>query len=99
MANTLQQLMAVMGLEPLFRKPRTTTAASGTRVYPYLLHDRVLTHADEVWGSDITYVPMRHSFMYLTAVIDRFSRCVGLSRRLQALRLPGWRPCPRNGLA
>jgi putative transposase len=46
-----------------------------------LLRDRVLTHADEVWSSDITYVPMRHGFMYLTAVIDWLSRYV-LSWRL-----------------
>jgi putative transposase len=72
----VQRLMAVMGLEALFPKPRTTTAAPGARVYPYLLRDRVLTHADEVWSSDITYVPMRHGFMYLTAVIDWFSRYV-----------------------
>jgi putative transposase len=77
----VQRLMAVMGLEPLFPKPRTTTAAPGARVYPYLFRDRVLTHADEVWSSDITYVPMRHGFMYLTAVIDWFSRYV-LSWRL-----------------
>jgi putative transposase len=72
----VQRLMALMGLEALFPKPRTTTAAPDARVYPYLLRDRVLTHADEVWSSDITYVPMRHGFMYLTAVIDWFSRYV-----------------------
>ena len=77
----VQRLMAVMGLEALFPKPRTTTAAPDARVYPYLLRDRVLTHADEVWSSDITYVPMRRGFMYLTAVIDWFSRYV-LSWRL-----------------
>src|SRR6201993_5005442 len=77
----VQRLMVVMGLEPLFPRPRTTPAAPGARVYPYLLRDRVLTHADEVWSSDITYVPMRHGFMYLTAVIDWFSRYV-LSWRL-----------------
>jgi putative transposase len=77
----VQRLMVVMGLEPLFPRPRTTTAAPSARVYPYLLRDRVLTHADEVWSSDITYVPMRHGFIYLTAVIDWFSRYV-LSRRL-----------------
>ena len=70
-----------MGLEALFPRPRTTTAASDARVYPYLLRDRELTHPDEVWSSDITYVPMRHGFMYLTAVIDWFSRYV-LSWRL-----------------
>ena len=77
----VQRLMAVMGLEALFPKPRTTTAAPDARVYPCLLRDRVLTHADEVWSSDITYVPMRHGFMYLTAVIDWYSRYV-LSWRL-----------------
>jgi putative transposase len=77
----VQRLMAKMGLEALFPKPRTTVAAADARVYPYLLRDRELTRADEVWSSDITYVPMRHGFMYLTAVIDWFSRFV-LSWRL-----------------
>jgi putative transposase len=77
----VQRLMAVMGLEALFPKPRTTTAASDARVYPYLLRDRELTHVNEVWSSDITYVPMKHGFMYLTAVIDWYSRFV-LSWRL-----------------
>src|SRR5882757_4588649 len=77
----VQRLMALMGLEPLFPRPRTTIPASDARVYPYLLRDRVLTHVNEVWSSDITYVPMRQGFMYLTAVIDWFSRYV-LSWRL-----------------
>jgi putative transposase len=69
----VRRLMALMGLEPLFPRPRTTTtttttAAAGARAYPYLLRDRELTRPDEVWSSDITYVPMRHGFMYLTAV-------------------------------
>jgi putative transposase len=72
----VQRLMAVMGLEALHPKPRTTTAAADARVYPYLLRDRELTHVDEVWSSDITYVPMKHGFMYLTAVIDWYSRYV-----------------------
>ena len=77
----VQRLMAKMGLEAMFPRPRTTTAASDARVYPYLLRDRELTHVDEVWSSDITYVPMRRGFMYLTAVIDWYSRYV-LSWRL-----------------
>jgi putative transposase len=77
----VQRLMALMGLEAIFPRPRTTLAGSEARVYPYLLRDRVLTHVNEVWSSDITYVPMRHGFMYLTAVIDWFSRYV-LSWRL-----------------
>ena len=77
----VQRLMALMGLDAIFPKPRTTVAAPDARVYPYLLRDRVLTHVNEVWSSDITYVPMAHGFMYLTAVIDWFSRYV-LSWRL-----------------
>jgi putative transposase len=77
----VQRLMALMGLEGLHPGPRTTVAAPYARAYPYLLRDRVLTRVDEVWSSDITYVPMRRGFMYLTAVIDWFSRYV-LSRRL-----------------
>ncbi len=77
----IRRLMAIMGLEALHPKPRTTTAAPDARAYPYLLRDRVLTHINEVWSSDITYVPMRHGFTYLTAVIDWYSRYV-LSWRL-----------------
>jgi putative transposase len=77
----VRRLMALMGLEALHPRPRTTTTAPGAGPYPYLLRDRELTHGDEVWSSDITYVPMRHGFMYLAAVIDWFSRYV-LSWRL-----------------
>ena len=69
-----------MGIEAVHPKPRTT-AATGAKAYPYLLRDRELTRVDEVWSSDITYVPMKHWFMYLTAVIDWYSRYV-LSWRL-----------------
>lgn len=77
----IQRLMRLMGLEGLCPRPKTTIGAAGTPAYPYLLRDRELTHIDEVWSSDITYVPMRRGFMYLTAVIDWYSRYV-LSWRL-----------------
>ena len=77
----VRRLMALMGLEGLDPVRRTTVADPGARAYPYLLRDRVLTRVDEVWSSDITYVPMRRGFMYLTAVIDWYSRYV-LSWRL-----------------
>jgi putative transposase len=77
----IQRLMRIMGLEGPFPGRRTSIPASDAKAYPYLLRDRVLTRIDEVWSSDITYVPMRHGFMYLTAVIDWFSRYV-LSWRL-----------------
>lgn len=77
----VQRLMRLMGLEGLFPGRRTSIAEPGAKAYPYLLRDRTLTRIDEVWSSDITYVPMRHGFMYLTAVIDWYSRYV-LSWRL-----------------
>ena len=77
----VQRLMTLMGLEALHPKPRTSAAAPGAKAYPYLLRDRKLTRIDEVWSSDITYIPMRHGFMYLAAVIDWYSRYV-LSWRL-----------------
>jgi putative transposase len=77
----VQRLMTLMGLEAVHPRPRTSVAAPGAKAYPYLLRDRKLTRIDEVWSSDITYIPMRHGFMYLTAVIDWFSRYV-LSWRL-----------------
>ncbi len=77
----VRRLMALMGLEALHPRPRTTMAAPDARAYPYLLRDRELTHVDEGWSSDITYMPMRRGFMYLTAVIDWYSRYV-LSWRL-----------------
>jgi putative transposase len=77
----VQRLMALMGLEGLHPRPRTSVAGPDGRAYPYLLRDRVLSRVDEVWSSDITYVPMKHGFMYLTAVIDWYSRYV-LSWRL-----------------
>jgi putative transposase len=77
----VQRLMRIMGLEGLFPGRRTSIPAHDAKSYPYLLRDRELSRRDEVWSSDITYVPMRHGFMYLTAVIDWFSRYV-LSWRL-----------------
>jgi putative transposase len=77
----VRRLMALMGLEGLHPRRRTTITDPAARAYPYLLRDRVLTRPDEVWSSDITYVPMKRGFMYLTAVIDWYSRYV-LSWRL-----------------
>ena len=59
----VQRLMRVMGIEALHPRPHTTIAAAETKAYPSLLRDRVLTRVDEVWSSDITYVPLRHGFM------------------------------------
>jgi putative transposase len=77
----VRRLMALMGLEAIHPGPRTTTRDPDHKVYPYLLRGVAIDRRDQVWSSDITYVPMLQGFMYLTAVIDWHSRFV-LSWRL-----------------
>jgi putative transposase len=72
----VQRLMRVMGLEAIYPKPRLSLAGRGHKVYPYLLRGVMIERADQVWSTDITYVPMTRGFMYLAAVIDWFSRYV-----------------------
>ncbi len=72
----VRRLMRQMGLEVIYRRPRTTVAHPEHRVYPYLLRDVEVTRPNQVWSADITYVPMARGFMYLVAVIDWHSRKV-----------------------
>jgi putative transposase len=72
----VQRLMRVMGLEAIYPKPRLSLAGKGHRIYPYLLRGVKVERVDQVWSTDITYVPMPSGFMYLAAVIDWFSRYV-----------------------
>jgi putative transposase len=72
----VRRLMQVMGLQAIYPKGRTTIASAEHPVYPYLLRNLAITHPNQVWSTDITYVPMRHGFMYLVAVIDWYSRYV-----------------------
>ena len=72
----VQRLMRVMGLEAIYPKPRLSPAGKGHRIYPYLLRGVKVERPDQVWSTDITYVPMPSGFMYLAAVIDWFSRYV-----------------------
>lgn len=68
------RLMRKVGIEALYCKPRTTYKDGGHTVYPYLLRDLPVTHSNQVWAADITYIPMAKGFVYLFAVIDWFSR-------------------------
>ena len=72
----VQRLMRVMGPEAIYPKPRLSAAGKGHRIYPYLLRGVKVVRPDQVWSTDITYVPMASGFMYLAAVIDWFSRYV-----------------------
>lgn len=72
----VRRLMRKMGLQAIYPKPKTSQAAEGHRIYPYLLRNLAITRADQVWSSDITYVPLYRGFMYLVAVLDWYSRYV-----------------------
>lgn len=76
-----RRLMRNMGIEAIYPKPRTTLRNKQHEVYPYLLRDLEIVRCDQVWSTDITYVPLSQGYMYLTAVIDWHSRYV-LSWRL-----------------
>ncbi len=69
-------LMKRMGIEALYRKPKTTRRQPGHKIYPYLLRNLPITRANQVWAMDITYIPMARGFVYLVAVVDWYSRRV-----------------------
>lgn len=77
----VQRLMAVMGIESVAPKPSTSRPAPEHPVYPYLLKNVEISAPNQVWASDITYIPMARGFGYLVAIIDWYSRRV-LSWRL-----------------
>jgi putative transposase len=73
-------LMKRMGIEALYRLPNTSKPAPGHRIHPYLLRGLPITRPNQVWAMDITCIPMARGFIYLAAVLDRFTR-----------RIPAWR--------
>jgi len=77
----VRRLMRTMGLKAIYRRPRTSQPAPGHKIYPYLLSGMKITRPNQVWASDITYIPMARGFLYLVAIIDWYSRYV-LSWRL-----------------
>jgi putative transposase len=77
----VRRLMGIMRLNASYRGPRTSQPAPGHKVYPYLLRGVEITRPNQVWTSDITYIPMARGFLYLVAIMDWHSRYV-LSWRL-----------------
>ena len=67
-------LMRRMGMETIYRKPRTSIPAREAAVRPYLLSGLVIDRPNQVWAADLTYLPMAHGFQYLVAIIDVYSR-------------------------
>ena len=72
----VQRMMRLMGIEAIYQKPRLSQKCPNHRVFPYLLRDVAITRRNQVWSTDITYIPMPRGFMYLTAIIDWHSRYV-----------------------
>ena len=69
-------LMKRMGIEAIYPKPNLSKPYPGHKIYPYLLRGIEIERINQVWSTDITYLRMRHGFLYLTAVIDWYSRYV-----------------------
>jgi len=72
----VRRLMRLMGLQAIYQKPRTSDPHPDHRIYPYLLHGLVIDRPNQVWCTDITYIPMRRGFLYLVAIMDWASRKV-----------------------
>lgn len=74
-------LMKKMAIEAIYRRPNTSKPTPGHKIYPYLLRKLPITRPNQVWATDISYVPMAKGFVYLVAIVDWFSRKV-LSHRV-----------------
>lgn len=72
----IRRLMKLMGLEAIYPKPKTSQRNPEHSVFPYLLRGLTIDRPDQTWATDITYVPMRRGFLYLTAIMDWYSRYV-----------------------
>ena len=77
----VRRLMRLMGFMTIYQKPKTSVPNPEHKRYPYLLRDLTIDRSNQVWCSDITYIPMRKGFLYLVAIMDWHSRKV-LSWRL-----------------
>lgn len=75
-SKRVRRLMKTMGWQTIYREPKTTLIEKGSYKYPYLLKGLQITKVNQVWAMDITYIPMKKGFMYLTAIIDLYSRYV-----------------------
>lgn len=70
----IQRLMRLMGIEAVYPKPRTSRPHPEHKIYPYLLRNLTIDRPNQVWATDITYIPMERGYMYLVAIMDWHSR-------------------------
>jgi len=62
--------MRLMGIEAIYPKRNLSMPYPGCKIYPYFLRDRKITRVNQVWGIDITYIRMKHGWLYLVAIMD-----------------------------
>jgi len=72
----IARLMRIMGIEAIYPKPKLSVGNSEHKIYPYLLRGVEIVEPNQVWSTDITYIPMQRGFVYLVAVMDWYSRYV-----------------------
>ena len=72
----VRRLLRVLNLETIYQKPRLSARAPGHQIYPYLLRGVKVTRVNQVWSTDITYIRLRHGFVYLVAIMDWHSRYI-----------------------
>ena len=72
----IRRLLRMMGVEPIYPRKNLSKLGKAEYIHAYLLRGRQITQVNEVWAIDITYIPMRKGFMYLTAIIDVYSRYI-----------------------
>lgn len=72
--DRVRRLMKLMGLRAIYQAPRTSKRHPDHKIYPYLLRGLKIDRANQVWATDITYIPVQNGFLYLTAVMDWYSR-------------------------
>src|SRR4051794_41466998 len=72
----VQRLMRLIGLVAVYQRPNTSKPAAAHKVYPYLLGGLTIDRVNQVWCSDITYIPMPRGFLYLVVIMDWHSRAV-----------------------
>ena len=90
-----QRLMRLLGLEAAQPRRSTSRPAPGHKVYPFAARNMAITGPDQVWATDITSIPLQHGFMYLTAVMDMYSRNVPKRSACGTMPMAGR---PRNRL-
>jgi putative transposase len=74
--DRVRNLMRRMGLQAIYQKPRTTLPGAPAARFPCLVDVSMVSAVDQVWATDITYIPLQKGFLYLVAIVDLFSRHV-----------------------